>query len=128
MMASFSLGIGNAILTSSVYSGLTGSLVCIRFTYALTSEAVQLQVQLSRGQSIKSVGTWTYDDQTNYPQFTNAEVTVNGGFDRVNFVATKLRFTMQQHFVSLDNVAVEPRPCAGGTGLYAIDRCNAMSN
>ena len=126
MMAWFSTGIGQAIMTSANYSKLINGPVCLSFSYGLTSEAVQLAVKRSlAGGQLSTVGTWFYNDQPNYPQLSSVTVTVEVEFDQIYFVAEKPLYTMQEEMVFIDDVLVTTGSCKGGGAgnLSAVWRC-----
>ena len=95
------------------YIGLTSGPYCLSFSFSMTSEGVQLIVMAKSPDKHvpATLGIWTYDQQTHYPNLTQANVSISTGVKNIVFVADKFYFTFLSHYINLDNILLKSGSC-----------------
>ena len=116
--ATFISGLGQAILKSPNFNVVTST--CLTFLYKMTSESIQLYVNVTRSNAQSSrVLMITFGDQSNYPGWSTASVNISFAFKQILFVADKMGYSAAVDWADIDNITLSNAQCTSeGKPLY----------
>ena len=100
---------GSAILQSPKVT--FDSQMCFQFEYNITSEKVQLHLDLATSGNFQRLQTWGYENQTDKTSWSVAQTTFAPGVTLVQLVAEKFGFTSDVEYVSLRETKLYKGSC-----------------